>query len=142
MHLTSRRDRILCRDQEDLRGGVMRIAVDLDGVICPVKNPAESYAELEPLPGAAEMLRQLRKAGHEVIILTARHMKTCEGNAGLVLQRVGKITLDWLDRHGIEYDEIHFGKPNAEVYIDDRAIRFDSWEKISLPLLKEMARER
>lgn len=120
----------------------MRIVVDLDGVICPVKGVEQSYAELVPLPGAASRLRELRAAGHSVIIVTARNMSTCEGNVGKVVQRVGKLTLDWLDRHGIEYDEIHFGKPNGEVYIDDRAIRFTSWHEVTRDVVEREAQPR
>jgi hypothetical protein len=69
-------------------------------------------------------------------------MKTCEGNVGLVIARQGKVLLDWLDKHGIPYDEIHFGKPHADVYIDDNALRFEGWDKIAgdgsnLPVSKE-----
>jgi capsule biosynthesis phosphatase len=64
------------------------------------------------------------------MIQTARHMKTCDGNVGKVVARQGKTTLDWLEKHGIEYDEIFFGKPWAQVYIDDNAMRFSSWEEI------------
>lgn len=120
----------------------MRIAIDLDGVICPVKRPEESYAKLEPMPGAVEKLRELRSAGCYIIITTARNMATCESNVGKVIKNVGKLTLDWLERHGVEYDEIYFGKPNAEVYIDDRALRFSDWSRTSLGLLREGARER
>jgi capsule biosynthesis phosphatase len=120
----------------------MRIVIDLDGVICPIKQPDESYTDLLPLPGAAEKIRTLRAAGHCIIIQTARHMKTCEGNVGLVVRKIGQITLDWLTRHGIEYDEIHFGKPNGQVYIDDRGLRFENWEAIDETRLQEVARER
>ena len=58
-------------------------------------------------------------------------MKTCEGNVGQVIARQGAVTLDWLARHGIEYDEFHFGKPHADVYIDDNALRFDGWDSIA-----------
>ncbi len=120
----------------------MRICIDLDGTLCTLKQPGQSYAEVEPLPGAVERVRELRAAGHVVIITTARHMATCEANVGKVLQRVGRITLEWLDRHGIEYDEIHFGKPNAEVYIDDRAVRFGDWAGLTEGALLDAARER
>ena len=30
----------------------------------------------------------------------------------------------------MEYDEIYFGKPWANVYIDDNAFRFETWDKI------------
>lgn len=120
----------------------MRIVVDLDGTICPIKQPGQTYAELEPLPDAAKRLRELRAAGHYVIIMTARNMATCQSNLGMVLKNVGKITLDWLARYEIEYDEIHFGKPNAHVYIDDRGIRFSSWNEITDELLETKASER
>ena len=109
----------------------MRICFDLDGVICQLREPGQSYAELEPVPGAVEKLRALKAAGHYIIIATARHMKTCDGNVGRVLARQGAVTLDWLKRYEIEYDEIHFGKPHAQVYIDDNALRFESWDLIS-----------
>jgi hypothetical protein len=57
-------------------------------------------------------------------------MKTCNGNVGQVVARQGAVTLNWLARYEVEYDEIHFGKPHADVYIDDNAVRFESWEAI------------
>lgn len=108
----------------------MRICIDLDGVICRLKKPGQSYADLDPVPGAAEKVRALRAAGHYVILYTARHMKTCAGNVGMILARQGAVTFAWLARHEIEYDEIHFGKPHADIYLDDNAVRFESWEAI------------
>jgi capsule biosynthesis phosphatase len=109
----------------------MRICFDLDGVICRLREPGQEYADLEPVAGAVEKLRALRAAGHYIIIATARHMKTCEGNVGKVVARLGATTLDWLDRQGVEFDEIHFGKPHADVYIDDNAMRFEAWDAIA-----------
>jgi capsule biosynthesis phosphatase len=123
----------------------VRICIDLDGVVCELKRPGETYDMLRPIPGAVDKLRALRAAGHVVILNTARHMKTCEGNVGLAIARIGQITLEWLARHGVEYDEIHFGKPWADVYIDDNAFRFETWEVIdgagtSLPVSAEKLR--
>jgi len=122
----------------------MRICLDLDGVICDFRRPGETYADVRPIPGAADRIRGLRAAGHHVIIQTARHMKTTGGNVGLVIARQGQTTLDWLDRNGIEFDEIHFGKPYADVYIDDNALRFQSWDDVApdgmnLPMSSEKA---
>ena len=80
----------------------MRIVIDLDGVICPVRRDGQAHADLEPVPGAVEKLKALREAGHVIIIQTARHMKTCDGNVGMVMKRLGKITLDWLYKNGVE----------------------------------------
>jgi capsule biosynthesis phosphatase len=120
----------------------VKIVIDLDGTICPIKEPHQTYAEVEPMPGAQERIRQLRAAGHYVIIQTARNMATRGSNVGAVMKHVGKITLDWLERHGIEYDEIYFGKPNADVYIDDRALRFSSWDRVDDDALTRAAKPR
>jgi len=92
--------------------------------------PEEFYADLLPLPGAREAITALRASGHTVIIQTARHMKTCGANEGQVIARIGAVTLEWLDKHGIEFDEIYFGKPWADVYVDDNVLRFEGWSGI------------
>lgn len=108
----------------------MRICFDLDGVICELRQPDQSYADVKPIPGAADAIRELREAGHYIIIHTARHMKTCNGNVAMVLARQGAVTLQWLADNGIEYDEMLFGKPWADLYIDDNAHRFEGWEAL------------
>lgn len=108
----------------------IRICIDLDGVICPIKNGDISYADLLPLPGAVEKIKCLKDAGHYIIINTARHMKTCGSNVGLVNAKIAEITLEWLKKYDIMYDEIYFGKPWCDVYIDDNAYVFKGWEKI------------
>jgi capsule biosynthesis phosphatase len=53
-------------------------------------------------------------------------MRTYGGNMGLITARTAKMTMEWLDRYQVPYDEIHFGKPWASrigFYVDDRAIR-------------------
>ena len=134
--------RIVLHHRVKLQQGAMRICIDLDGVVCRLREPDQTYADLQPVPGAVEKLRALRAAGHYLILYTARHMKTCGGNVGQVVARQGATTLDWLKRHGIEFDEFHFGKPHADVYIDDNAVRFEGWDQIaadgsSLPMSNE-----
>ena len=102
----------------------MRICLDVDGTLCELKSRHDDYAAVRPLPHAAEAIRKLRAAGHYVILATARHMKTCGANVGLVVARQGQTLIDWLNRHGIEYDELWFGKPHADLYVDDKAMAF------------------
>lgn len=120
----------------------MRIVIDLDGTICPIKATGQSYADLEPYPQAIEKMRELKAAGCYIIIQTARNMATQESNLGRVMKNIGKITLDWLAKHDIPHDEIYFGKPNAHIYIDDRAFRFTSWDAINLDQLVQLAKEK
>lgn len=124
---------------------MLKICIDLDGVVAGFKGEGDTYADVLPIPGAIEKLRDFKKNGHYVILYTARHMKTCKGNVGLVTARVGGITLDWLKKHEIPYDEIYFGKPWADVYIDDNAFRFRSWDEIdadasNLPVSNEKSK--
>jgi len=109
----------------------MRICIDLDGVVCELKRSDQCYEDLLPVDGAIEKIKALKANGHYIILFTARHMKTCEGNVGKVMARLGKVTLDWLAKHDIPYDEIVFGKPWADIYIDDNAHRFVKWDEIS-----------
>jgi hypothetical protein len=90
------------------------IMIDLDGVICTEERTFERPLA-EPLAGAREALAQLRAAGHTVIIYTARNWPEY------------RVTKKWLDDHGFAYDGLHMGKPVADVWIDDRAIRFTNW---------------
>lgn len=120
----------------------MRIVIDLDGTICPIKKEYETYDQLLPLPGAVETISKLKTEGHYIIIQTARNMATQQSNVGKVMKNIGKITLDWLERHHVEYDEIFFGKPNADVYVDDRSFRFISWDQVSAESLKSAAKDR
>jgi capsule biosynthesis phosphatase len=120
----------------------MRIVIDLDGTICPIKQKDQSYADLLPNEGAVERIKELKASGHYIIIQTARNMATCESNVGKVMRNIGKITLDWLEKYEIAYDEIFFGKPNAEIYIDDRAFRYDSWSRVTEDVLFKMAKAK
>lgn len=120
----------------------MRIVIDLDGTICPIKQKHESYADLKPLPGAVERLHELKAKGHYLIIQTARNMATQESNLGKVLKNIGKTTLEWLEQYNVPYDEIYFGKPNADLYIDDRSFRFEDWAEVTDNLLATLAKDR
>jgi hypothetical protein len=68
----------------------------------------------------------LKKLGNVIIIYTARRMKTHNGNVGKIIADIGEITLNSLKKFEIPYDEIHFGKPYANFYVDDLAINANS----------------
>lgn len=120
----------------------MRIVIDLDGTICTLKKSNETYRDVTVKPGAADFLRNLKSNGHYIIIQTARNMATCDSNVGKVLKNVGKITMEWLDDNNIVYDEIFFGKPNGQLYIDDRSFRFEDWNKMTIDQIESHAREK
>lgn len=93
----------------------MTIAVDFDGVIHDYKNPVDGRVMGAPLPGAIAALESLQEAGFAIIILTVRG-----ANPGYIV--------DWCEFYDVPYDSITDKKPNAVVYIDDRAIRHINWD--------------
>jgi len=73
-----------------------------------------------------EKLRQYKLEGFEIIIQTARNMRTFENSLGKINAHTLPIIIEWLRRHDIPYDEIYVGKPWCGFdgfYVDDRAVR-------------------
>ncbi len=106
------------------------LIVDLDGTLCPIKGQDEQYADLIPYHNMVSKLIEWKKDGYRILINTARNMRTYEGNLGLINVHTARMTMDWLDKWNIPYDEILFGKPwpgKNGFYIDDRAIRPDEF---------------
>jgi capsule biosynthesis phosphatase len=108
----------------------MRIVFDLDGVICELKKPSESYSEVIPKKKVIQKMRNLKDDGHYLIIHTGRHMRTCDGDVAKVIEKIGKITKEWLEKWQVPYDELVFGKPYADMYIDDLGVEFSNSEKL------------
>jgi hypothetical protein len=68
------------------------------------------------------LLKNLKKLGHTIIIYTARQMNSYNHNIGRAIRDIGLVTFQTLEKFNIEYDEIIFGKPIADIYIDDKAL--------------------
>ena len=99
-----------------------RFCFDLDGTLVTQPRVPGDYTTVEPITRNIRYLRFLHSNGHTVIIHTARRMRTHVGNVGAVTKDIARITLDTLDTFEIPYDEIYFGKPYADFYIDDKAV--------------------
>jgi capsule biosynthesis phosphatase len=100
----------------------LRICFDLDNTL--VTNPLipDDYSTVLPIHKNIILLQQLKKMGHEIIIYTARRMKTHKNNIGKVIKDIALVTIQTLEKYNIEYDELLFGKPIADIYIDDKAL--------------------
>ena len=100
----------------------MRFCFDLDNTLVTYPRVHRDYSSVQPMVHNIQLVRELHAAGHYIIIQTARRMKTHNGNVGAVIADTGLVTLQTLARFAIPYDELLFGKPYADVYVDDLAV--------------------
>lgn len=117
------------------------IVVDVDGTLCPIKQPGERYEELVPYDEMVDLLRRYRERGFHIILATSRNMRTYDGNLGLIMANTAPVMLEWLNRHEIPFDEIHFGKPwpgKGGFYVDDKAIRPSEFRRLAYEEIQEL----
>lgn len=106
------------------------LVVDVDGTLCPIKGPGEDYADLPVNAEMLERLRAYRARGFRIVIQSARNMRSHDGNVGEINKHTLPVLVDWLDAHGVPFDEIHVAKPwpgRQGFYVDDRAVRPDEF---------------
>jgi len=93
----------------------MQIIIDLDGTIC-TEEKMFSRSLAQPIHDAIESVNNLYDQGNIIIIYTARNWIEYE------------MTAHWLQTNGVKYHQLVMGKPQGDVWIDDRAIRFKNWQ--------------
>lgn len=107
------------------------IVMDLDDTIChPLhgrKASEDKYGMANPNRDVIEGLRLAKEKGFRIVIHTARRMVTHSGDINKIVDDVGQITIDWLNKHEVPYDEIVWGKPYGVYYVDDKAMRPDEF---------------
>lgn len=94
-------------------GRPLRLCVDIDGVLATLVSDRD-YSTCRPNPEAIDAINTLAAAGHHIILHTARGSQT------------GR---DWrqnteaqMQQWGVRYHELVFGKPAADLYIDDKLV--------------------
>jgi hypothetical protein len=93
----------------------MQIIIDLDGTICS-EEKTFSRSMAKPIAGAQASINRLYDEGHIIIIYTSRTWMEFE------------MTTDWLKKYNFKYHQLFMGKPIGDVWIDDRALKFENWE--------------
>jgi hypothetical protein len=89
------------------------LCIDIDGVIAASRADID-YARAAPIPSGVRMVNALHDLGHRIVLHTARGTVT-----GIDWrQSTEQQLLAW----GVQYDELQFGKPAADIYIDDRGL--------------------
>lgn len=102
-----------------------RLVFDLDGTLTH-EDVNTDYAARRPNIEMVRRLREYKAQGFEIIIASARNMRTHGNSVGRINALTLPVIIRWLEQHDIPFDEIHVGKPwcgNDGFYIDDKAIR-------------------
>ena len=89
-------------------------------------------------------MRYYHDNGAKIVLLTSRNMNTYGGNIGLINKNTAKTLLAWLDKWGIPYDEIVYGKPwpgRKGYYVDDRTIRPNEFLSMDVEELDALCRD-
>tara|TARA_B100000809_G_scaffold43630_1_gene37851 strand:+ start:19445 stop:19828 length:384 start_codon:yes stop_codon:yes gene_type:complete len=101
-----------------------KLIMDLDDTITRTTNG--DYANSKPIESVIEKLREYQALGFQIVISTARNMRTHKNNIGKINIHTLPNIISWLDKHKVPYDEIIVGKPWCGFegfYVDDKAIR-------------------
>lgn len=96
-----------------IKNGGNRFVFDIDGVIAQF-DATLNYQNSLPNEKMISIINQLHEWGNEIVLFTARGYVT------------GKdwedVTKKQMERFGLSYDELLFGKPNADYYVDDKML--------------------
>lgn len=90
---------------------------DIDGTICT--NTDGNYEDAKPHVKRIKQINSLHKEGNKIILFTAR------GTTTRIDWRL--LTEKQLKNWGVSYDELLFGKPEADKFIDDKADDIFNW---------------
>jgi len=126
------------------------IAIDFDNTICEINEGYYKNGGTELLPigklkkGAKNFLDILRLNKYKIIIHSCRFTPSIWGKEDA--QKQAKKVEKFLKEKQVPFDELWVkeGKPLAGFYIDDRAIKFESWGQVYYhlenadPYLKEL----
>ena len=98
---------------------MIRWCFDLDNTL--VKTNGSDYKNSTPIPEAIEKVREYKRRGDHIIIMTAR------GSGSKKDQR--ELTAKQLDEFGIPFDQLIVGlKPGGvDYFVDDKAINALDW---------------
>jgi capsule biosynthesis phosphatase len=122
----------------------LRLCFDVDNTVLQYKDVEGSYRDCKPVARMVQLIRKLKGEGHTIVLYTARGMATAKSNLGQLQATVGRDTFENLAQIGVPFDEIYFGKPHADVYVDDKGMNpfLSLFDALGFPGLElEVARE-
>lgn len=101
--------------------------IDVDGTICETKN--RDYVNAIPNIKAILRIRELKSNGYKIVLFTSRGMASCGGDIAKIIEKNDKVLRAWLSLHSVPFDELIFGKPLADLYVDDKGMSVGEFER-------------
>lgn len=96
---------------------IVTYCFDIDGTICTVTDGR--YEEAQPFPEMIVRINRLYDEGHRIVFHTARGSATGMDWRSLTQRQL----TEW----NVKYHGLVFGKPSADVYIDDKGVNGHDW---------------
>lgn len=103
----------------------MKIVIDIDGTICDEDHLAIS--ERQPFIDRINKINSLYDYGYEIVYYTSRGMRSCNDDAIAAERKYSEITKAQLEKWGAKYNKLIFGKPNADIYIDNKNVLLEEF---------------
>lgn len=111
---------------------------DLDNVLC--KSFSNDYKKSIPIKNNIKILKLLKKKGHYIKIFTSRFMGRNDENIKNAKKQGYVFTKKQLKKWEVSYDELIFGKPSYDFFIDDKCLFYKkNW---SNNLLKKIEKNK
>lgn len=108
--------------------------IDVDDVISTHVN--RDYDNAIPNEEVIGKINELYDSGVTVKLFTARGQVSCKGDIDLI-NKTKRPTLEkWLAKHNVKYHELLFGKPIADMYVDDKCMTVQEFLKHDVRPLK------
>ena len=104
---------------------------DLDETLCNTLE--KDYKNSTPIIEMVDRANYLYEQGNIIKIFTARGMGEFSGDIGKVNDAYYKLTKTQLEKWGVKYHEIHFGKQSFDYFIDDKNLTIDQFKSMVKP---------
>lgn len=113
------------------------IAIDLDETICTGSKGHENetvdgfhigkYRHCVPIEDNIKKVNKLYEEGNYIIIYTSRGMGTLGGNLELIHKYLYEPTKRDLEKWGVKFNQLVFGKIFYDLLIDDKVLNVKDW---------------
>jgi len=110
------------------------LVVDVDDTISTHVN--RDYENAIPHTKIINKINKMYDSGWKIVYFTARGQVSCNGDLELINQLRRPVLESWMEKHGVKYHELMFGKPIGVYYIDDKAMRPEEFMDLEYEVLK------